>query len=398
VLPILRTDQSAIARHPAKIKVLACGRRWGKTVLGGRIVMEVLRQHGKVAWIAPTYKNSRPLWRWAVNAAAPAAKAGRMRVNQGDRTIETTGGGMLAVYSGDNIDSIRGEAFHLAVLDEAAMLGPEAWSDAIMPTLADYDGDALLISTPKGQNWFWQEYVRAQGDGRESAAWTAPSNANPIPAIQRAYEKARNLVSARTFQQEWDAQFITDGSVFRNPRALATATPQSERVAGHSYIIGVDWGRTDDATVFAVIDATTRELVALDRMTAVDYALQTGRLRALAERFDAAQIVAEQNSMGGPLVEQLLAEGLPVLGFVTTNQSKARIIDGLALAFERAELALLPDPRLLAELEAYASEQLPGGAIRYSAPAGMHDDCVMALALAHSQAAWATLDFMRVLV
>ena len=41
------TRSGAIAKHPAKVKVLACGRRWGKTVLGGRIVMEVLRQHGR---------------------------------------------------------------------------------------------------------------------------------------------------------------------------------------------------------------------------------------------------------------------------------------------------------------------------------------------------------------
>lgn len=363
--------------------------------MGGRCVMEVLARHGRVAWIAPSYKNTRPLWRWATNAAAPAVKAGRMRVNQSERTIETQQGGMLAIYSGDNIDSIRGEAFNLAVLDEAAMLGDTAWTDAIMPTLADYDGDAILISTPKGHNWFFQEFVKAQGDGRDSMAFTAPSSANPLPTIRHAYEMARERVSTRTFRQEWDAEFVEDGGVFRRIREAATATPQTGAQDGHLYILGADWGRTNDATVLTVIDATTREVCYIDRMLDTDYRLQTSRLRALSERFNIAQIVAETNSMGGPLVEQLLGEGLPVLGFTTTNASKAMIIDGLALAFERDELRILNDAQLIAELQAYEAERLPGGMIRYSAPAGMHDDHVMSLAMAWSAAQNAGMDYMR---
>ena len=98
--------------------------------------------------------------------------------------------------------------------------------------------------------------------------------------------------------------------------------------------------------------------------------------------------MAELNSMGGPLVEQLQADGLPVYGFNTTNASKALIIDALALAFERQTIAVLPDETLLNELAAYESERLPGGMLRYNAPAGMHDDTVIATALAwHSGSA-----------
>lgn len=394
-LPKLRTDQQTIAKHPAKVKVLACGRRWGKTVLGGRCVMNVLAQHGRVAWIAPSYKNTRPLWRWASNVVQPAVKAGRMKINQSERVIETDKGGFLAIYSGDNIDSIRGEAFHLAVLDEAAMLGETAWTDAIMPTLADYAGDAILISTPKGRNWFWQEWVKAQDDGAHSMAFTAPTSANPLPTIREAAKLARERVSDRTYRQEWLAEFIEDAGVFRKVREAATATRQDERSAGHLYVMGVDWGRVNDATVLMVIDATTSEAVYMDRMLDTDYALQTARLRALAERFDVAQIIAEANSMGGPLVEQLLNEGLPVLGFQTTNASKALIIDGLALAFERGDIRIIDDATLIAELQAYEAERLPGGMIRYSAPDNMHDDCVIALALAWSAAATAGMEYVR---
>lgn len=73
--------------------------------------------------------------------------------------------------------------------------------------------------------------------------------------------------------------------------------------------------------------------------------------------------------------------GMPVQPFITTNATKQRAIDELALAFERRAIKILDDDTLINELEAYTQERLPGGAIRYGAPPGMHDDCVMALAI-----------------
>ena len=131
-----------------------------------------------------------------------------------------------------------------------------------------------------------------------------------------------------------------------------------------------------------VIDATTKRMVYMDRFNQIDYRLQVSRLKALAERYQPDAIIAEANSMGGPLVETLQWEDLPVQPFTTTNATKAAIIDGLALAFERGELTILNDATLINELQAYESERLPSGLIRYSAPEGMHDDCVMSLALA----------------
>jgi hypothetical protein len=71
-----------------------------------------------------------------------------------------------------------------------------------------------------------------------------------------------------------------------------------------------------------------------------------------------------------------------VQAFTTTNASKTQAIEALALAFERSELAILADPVLVGELQAYERERLPSGMMRYSAPEGLHDDTVMALALA----------------
>jgi hypothetical protein len=67
--------------------------------------------------------------------------------------------------------------------------------------------------------------------------------------------------------------------------------------------------------------------------------------------------------------------------FQTTNATKTAAIDGLALAFEQDAIRIINDPVLVGELQAYEMERLPSGLLRYSAPEGMHDDCVMSLAI-----------------
>ena len=86
--------------------------------------------------------------------------------------------------------------------------------------------------------------------------------------------------------------------------------------------------------------------------------------------------------MGRPNNEQLRAAGLPVRDFVSSSASKAAIVEGLAGAIERAAITLLADPVQIAELQAYEGQRTASGAVRYSAPDGLHDDTVIALALA----------------
>jgi Terminase RNaseH-like domain len=133
-----------------------------------------------------------------------------------------------------------------------------------------------------------------------------------------------------------------------------------------------------------VLDLTTRSVVAIDRSRRVDYTLQCERLKALAEQWQPIQIIAEQNSIGQPIIEQLSRDGLPIQPFTTTNASKAQAIEALALAFERGDIRVLNDAVLVGELVAYQAERLPSGLLRYGAPSGQHDDTVMALAVAWS--------------
>ena len=379
-LPEPHTGQQAVIDGARRFNVLVCGRRFGKTTLGldRCVAPEVLSY--PVAWFAPSYKMLLEVWREAVRVLEPITT----RASGGEHRIENLAGGVLEFWSLDNPDNGRGRKYRRAIIDEAAIAPKmmEAWQYTIRSTLVDYQGDAFFLSTPKGRNGFWQMWQWGQDPGQpEWAAWRMPSSANPhIPPAE--LDALRLTMPERVFRQEILAEFLDDaGGVFRGVAETATAVEQAEAIFGHSYVIACDWGRSNDYTVFAVMDERERALVYLDRFSQIDYVLQMERLTALAARFRPTAIVAEANAMGQPIIDQLVRRGLPVRPFVTTNASKASIVDALALAFEQRQIRILGDPTLIAELQAYEMAKLPSGLMRYAAPEGMHDDLVMALAI-----------------
>jgi hypothetical protein len=92
-------------------------------------------------------------------------------------------------------------------------------------------------------------------------------------------------------------------------------------------------------------------------------------------------IVAERNSIGDPNIEALQNDGLYIRPWNATSGSKALAVADLVLALERGDILLLNDPEQRAELESYESDKTPGGNVRYGAPRGMHDDCVVSVML-----------------
>ncbi len=196
---------------------------------------------------------------------------------------------------------------------------------------------------------------------------------------------AKQELSERTFSQEFAGNWENwEGSVFRAVEECATARRQDEAQPGHSYIFGVDWAKSHDFTAIAVVDATTRELVHLDRFNKIDFTFQRGRLLALFARFQPDRIIAEANSIGEPMCEALERDGLQIERFITSNRSKAEIVENLSLAFERGDIAIIPDPVLLNELQSFEATQLAGGLLRYAGPPSGHDDTVIAACLAWS--------------
>ena len=292
-------------------------------------------------------------------------------------------GGSISIRSAHQPDNLRGAGLDFVVLDEAAFMMPEVWPEVIRPMLMERQGGALFISTPYGRNWFWGLYQLgldpAQPEWR-SFHYTSYDN----PLIPRdEIDEIRRVTPERVFRAEYLAEFIDDeGQVFRGVREAATAPINAAPVKGRQYVAGIDWGRSNDYTVITILDVEARQVVALDRFNRVGWELQRGRLKALCERWQPRLVWAEENAMGSVNIEALQSDGLPVRPFKMTAVSKTPLIEALALAIERGEIALLPDETLLTELTAYEMERLPGGGFRFGNPPGMHDDCVISLALA----------------
>ena len=307
-----------------------------------------------------------------------------LSVSESERRIDSPVGGMIAVRSSHYPDNLRGEGLDLAVLDEAAYMEARVWSQIVRPMLTTTRGSALFLSTPFGRNWFYdlfQKGINPRYQPEWQSFWfPTASNPNIAPA---ELESIRRMTTEHIWGTEYRARFDDDsGQVFRGIRAALVQEPYPRAIPGRLYVAGVDWGRDHDYTVIVIIDVDARRMVALDRFNQIGWRLQRGRLRAICERWQPQQIWAEANSFGSPNIEALQEEGLPMRSFTTTSKSKSPLIESLALAIERRFIRLLDHPTLLGELSSYSLQRLPGGGYRYGAPPGLHDDTVMATALA----------------
>lgn len=396
--PNYHAGQQRLARERRRFNVACMGRRFGKTYFG---LEQILFEPGgalhgaPTAWFAPNYKFLADVWRDANRTLGRTIK----HSSRQDWRIELVTGGLIDFWTLEDPDAGRSRKYKRIVVDEAAhaRLLAEAWPRAIAPTLTDYKGDAWFISTPNGHNFFRELWLRGDPSNPDRKAdwqsWQMPTLTNPHIDPEEI-EQWRDILPERIFAQEYLAAFLdSGGGVFR--RVTDAVDPALTEMLGkaadplddlHRYVIGADWGRHNDFSVFTVVDASRRAVVEVERFNKIEYTFQIERLVTLARRFPDAPIIAEANAMGEPIIEQLRRRNLTVRAFHTTNASKATIIEDLALAFDEGTIRLPKFAPLISELMSFDQERTPSGAIRYCAPTGMHDDCVMSLALAWSGA------------
>jgi len=382
----LHPGQAEIVRNGARFKVLACGRRYGKTTIAEDIICRRVLMGKSAAYFAPTYRMAADVWREVKGVLYPLIKEAR----EHEWRLELHTGGVFECWSLANqaAETVRGRKYHYVVMDEAALFDSlDVWQAAIRPLLTDYSGGALFCSTPRGRNWFWQLYQQGMSeDYPEWQAWRFPTAANPHMRMEEL-EAARRELPERVYQQEYEAVFHDDGgAVFRNVEGICVGSPhpsplrkEGESSAEERCYFGVDWGKDRDYTCVSVMTKGGRQ-IHLERFNQIGWTVQRGRLMALYERFKPAVIVAEENSIGSVNIEALRQENLPVRGFTTTFKSKGPLIEELALAMERNEVTLLNHPTLKHELMTYEMKATTYG-WQYSAPPGGHDDTVVATAL-----------------
>jgi phage FluMu gp28-like protein len=378
-LPYPHEYQRDVLLSDARFRVVVCGRRWGKTTTAMIAAVEAVVAGELVWWVLPTYPMASEVWR-DLKATLETVTTYK---SETERRIEVVGGGAVVIKSGDKPDSLRGVGLDMVIVDEAAMISDEAWFAALRPTLSSTQGNALLISTPKGRNWFYRLYQRGLDPLEDDwQSWNLPTSTSPTVPLSEIEDAQREL-PMNIFNQEYQAEFIEDaGVVFRNIRACISPYPHSSPIGKHRFVMGVDWALVTDFTVLVVIDTDTKQVADIDRFNQIDWPFQRERLITMAKKWRVQNILAEYNSIGGPNISELNRINLPVKAFDTNNKSKTEVIQALAVAFEQGEIGIPDNPVLIGELEAFEAERLPSGKWRYAAPSGMHDDTVIALALA----------------
>lgn len=344
-----------------------------------------------IIWGAPTYDQVRIGFEETQKAAVGIAE-----FNQSRMEAIFPNGGKVIYRSLDKANNVRGHTADGVVMDEAAYVDKEAWNKVLRPMLIDTGGWSWAIGSPNGRNWYWEEHVKA-ADDPDSMAWQVPTlgvritddglvrEPHPYENPDIPFDEIEKLFKSsprKEFEQEILGQFVDlSGGVFRRVQEAAILDPR-EPENGRQYIAGVDVASSVDFTVVSVLDAESKEMVFMDRFNRVDYPVLINRLESTYRRYNLTSMVVESNSIGRPVIDELVARGLNIVPFTTTSATKQAIIQNLQSAFENGQILVLNEPVLIGELLSFESKRNASGSFSYSAPAGMHDDCVMSLAIA----------------
>lgn len=365
--------QLSVVKDAARFNVLECGRRFGKSTLGIRLAVKSAINDGlPVGWFAPTYKILEPSWSEVCRILSPITR----KKNEAQKQITLINGGLIDFWTLDTPDPARGRKYKRVVLDEVGMARnlQACWEQAIRPTLTDYVGDAWFLFTPKGGNYAHKLFLKGQGADPHWKSWRLPSTTNPhISAAE--IEAARLELPKHVFEQEYRGIPADDGG---NPFGLAAiaACVQSDLAPGPAVCWGVDLAKSTDWTVIVGLNEQGRICMA-DRWQA-PWSVTQVRLK---DMLGDAPALIDQTGVGDPIVEQLQSDVGNVEGFKFSSQSKQMIMTGLASGIQTGSVGVLAG-WLQAELESFEYEYTASG-VRYSAPQGMHDDGVCALALAY---------------
>jgi hypothetical protein len=290
------------------------------------------------------------------------------------------------------ITPIRGEGVHNAVVDEAAFWRLDSFI-SVMTTLTRTKGFLRVISTPKGRNWFYEEWQKGwdkDSDPERAArhpdhiSYRLPTHSNPHipPEALATFERE---MPKDAYRQEILAEFLDDAaSVFRNTKACATAILQPKPIFGKHYVVGIDWAKKEDYTVMTVMDRETKKVVWFERYQDIDWNINIDRAIRLAKLWNNAAIWHDSTGVGDVPHDAMRAVYPHVNGYtIGNNQAKVQLIQKLQLAFDQQAIAVPNDSVWRRELEMYGYEMSTTGKFIYSAPDGYHDDCVISLALAY---------------
>jgi|YNPMSStandDraft_2_1061718.scaffolds.fasta_scaffold04116_7 hypothetical protein len=398
-LPALHATQREVYDDDARYKVLACGRRWGKDTLLDRVMLLAMLRGQNIALLLPRDIDAdkvRERHRQILYdlEATKIIKWHKMP----PRVTSTFNDGTIRYYTVKNHESIRGSSLDWFICNEAGEVSQmvdlgNVWEKTVRPALLDRRGRAYFAGTPKGLTTFYVIYQRGV-DGIEGwRAWRYSTYENPFISkdeIEQMIQQER--MSQKAVQQEIHAMFIeTGGSVFSNLEQVCILQPREPReIPARSVVVGIDVGGGVDYTAMSVMSSATTPTAEYHlyrwRSAAVKKTLAS--IVEIINQWQPAEVVIETNAIGEYYYQELLVQlsGVPVTPFLTNSATKSEIIATLRYGLETKRLLLTNDETGMAELSSYEQKRRESGHVSYGAPKNLHDDTVMARALAYYRA------------
>lgn len=396
--------QRVVLTHPARFRVVAAGRRFGKTTLARHAAFETAWQtpESLVWWVAPTYGDANELGYDPLRRLIPESAMSKEPKRTPPRKIYLTNGSVISFRSGEREDSLRGRGLDFLVLDEAGSVPDHSWKAELRPSLMDEKAPMLAIGTPRGRNWFEEWFRRGQDaevDNTKSFRGTPYDNPH---VADEEIEEMRAELPERVFRQEVLAEFLSDeGAVFGDVRArnvaafdIGVATGQAD-----SFITGIDLARTQNYTV-AVTLTGSGKAVGFLRDRGGTWGVLRSKMEGYLENFAPGTVYIDA-SRDNAVIEEL-DRNVPhrVEPVKFGGGKKKDLIENLAARLETGDIHIpgtvhegerQNEPadefaQLVTELEAYQFETTSHGNVTYGPPAGVNDDAVDALALAAQKA------------
>jgi hypothetical protein len=342
----------------------------------------------EIGFITPVYSQGKRVF----NAIIRLLKNSGIKadINKSELTIGFENGPSLTTlkfFSADGYDSIRGNTFDYLIVDEAAFIKDDAWNQAIRPTTIVKCKKVLLLSTPKGRNWFKDMFVKGLENG---TSFTFPSHANPfIP--QSELDEFKATLPPNAYKQEILGQFLDSGSAVFEDLSVIGIPVYHKADYGKRHFAGIDVAQSNDYTVVTIMDSHG-VVVEVDRYNGLKYSEMAKRIDMVLGKYKILKGLIEVNSIGQPLWEAIDAiknRSYRLERFITTNESKSIIISALIKSIQDDNIRLSQEVNclevILTELEDFGFEySVSTKKIKYGASSSAsHDDTVMSLALSN---------------
>lgn len=360
--------QKQVLDEAKRFNVLCCGRRFGKSALAVNLLSETALSGKPAGYFAPTYKLLDGTYNECLSALEPIV----VRKNE-HQFIELLTGGRIEFWSLENELAGRSRKYKRVILDEVAFAKNlwKLWTESIRATLSDFKGDAWFMSTPKGKNDFHKLFMRGKTGEENWASWQMSTYMNPYidPA---EIDDAKKDLPELAFSQEYMAEFNDNVANPFGTAYIAQCTFPMSTLPAVCY--GIDLAKSHDWSVIVGIDKHG-SVCYLDRWQS-DWRTTKEKILRLPQAFT----VLDATGSGNPVGEDVARVRSNIEQFVFTSASKQGLMEGLAVAIQ-SRIITFPEGVITDELSNFEYIYSNSG-VKYSAPSGLHDDVVCALALA----------------